>query len=348
MKGSTMRIVVFGAGGCVGGWICEELSQRPDIDQVPCVRKWASAVRLARRGIPTRQADLEDLEALPALVQGADVVINAAMPPPSREPALVEALYAACASANVHRFIQFSSAAVYGHSSGDVDEHTAPAPIDDYSRGKAEMETRLVDAAARSNTQLVVLRPSIVYGPFSGAWTVRYAERITKSRWLSLGPIGDGTCNLIHAHDLAKGVIAAATADIPPGTHVLNINGPDIVSWNEYIERLGDALDTAERTTPNAAWFRGMALTAEIMRIGGRFTSIRSLYRRSRGTTRATMTHALAATKLYPSLGELQLLGRKVRYSADHARQVLGFKPSIRLEEGLRQSVAWCKAHGVV
>jgi nucleoside-diphosphate-sugar epimerase len=343
-----VRIVVFGAGGFVGGWICEELSQRNDIEQVACVRKWASAVRLARRGIDIRQADLEDANELPVILNGADVVINAAMLLPSREPELVTALYFACDRAGVRRFIQFSSAAIYGNRTGDVDENIASAPIDDYSRGKAEMERRLIKAASGSDQQLFILRPSIIYGPFSDAWTVRYVERIAKGRWRGLGRVADGICNLVHAHDVAKAVIAAATADIAPGVHVLNINGPDVVSWNEYIERLGDALGTSDRVAPNVALFRGMAVAAEIMRMGAKLTLVRSIYQWSSGTTRDAMKNAQAVTKLYPSLGELNLLSRKVHYLADQAAQVIGFSPSIPLEEGLRQSVAWCRMHGVI
>ena len=343
-----MRIVVFGAGGFVGGWICEELSQHDDIEQVACVRKWASAVRLARRGVDIRLADLEDADQVASALAGADIVVNAAMPPPSREAEFVTALYVASVKAGVRRFIQFSSAAVYGNREGDVDESAAPAPVDDYSRGKAEMERRLVEAAVRQDLHLFILRPSIIYGPFSDAWTVRYVERIVKGRWRRLGRVGEGTCNLVYAHDVAKAAIAAATAEIPPGVHLLNINGPDAVSWNDYIERLGNALGTPDRVIPSAALFRGMAVAAEIMRLGATCTLVRSLYRRSAGTPRAAMRSAQAVTKVYPSLGELHLLSRKAHYLAQRAARILSLSPSIPLDEGLRQSVAWCRVHGVV
>lgn len=343
-----MRIVIFGAGGFVGGWVCEELSLRSDIEQVACVRKWASAVRLARRGIAIRQADLENVKELPAILTGADAVVNAAMLPPHREAELVTALHTACVQAGVRRFVQFSSAAIYGNLVGTVDESTGPAPDGDYSRGKAEMESRLAGAAAASGTQLVILRPSIIYGPFSEGWTIRFVERIAMGRWRGLGQAGDGTCNLVHAQDVARAAIAAVTADIPPGVHILNINGPDLVTWNNYIERLGDALGTPDREIPNIARFRVMAAGAEILRTGGGIGWIRSFYRRSRGATRAAMTNAKAVTALYPSSSELRLLSRKVHYLAERASRTLGVSPSISLEQGLRQSVDWCRVHGVV
>lgn len=343
-----MRIAVFGAGGFVGGWICEELSQRNDIDHFACMRQWASAVRLARRGIHIRQIDLEDADALPDLLTGVDVVINAAMPPPAREPALVLALYSACVNAGVRRFIQFSSAAIYGNRTGNVDETMAPTPTNDYGRGKADMESRLIAASGGSGPQVFILRPSIIYGPFSNAWTVRYAERIVYGRWRGLGPLGEGTCNLVHGQDVARAAIAAATTDVSPGAQILNLNAPEIVTWNQYIQRLGDALGVPDRATPSAVRFRTMTVAAEIMRMGAKLAMVRTAYRRSVGPARAAMKNAQATTKLYPSSVELRLLGRKVRYSAEQAARTLGITPSISLEEGLRQSVAWCRLHGAV
>ena len=66
------------------------------------------------------------------------------------------------------------------------------------------MEMALLDAAANATPQLFILRPSIIYGPFADAWSVRYAQRIANGHWLSLGRAGRGTCNLIHVRDLAR------------------------------------------------------------------------------------------------------------------------------------------------
>lgn len=342
-----MRIVIFGAGGFVGGTICEELYQRKDIEQLACVRKWASAVRLARRGIEIRQVDLEDTASLPPVLAGADAVVNASMPPSPREPELATNLYHACEEAGVHRFIQLSSAAVYGDCTGEVRESISPSPLDDYGRGKVEMERRLLEAAHRAITQLYILRPSIIYGPFSGAWTIRYVERIVRGRLRTLGRIGDGTCNLVHARDVARFVIAAATADTALGPHILNVNGPGGVSWNEYIERLGDALGIPDRVTPNAVLFVGAAIAAEMLRLGSTSKWVRKLYRRARGKTKSVMTSAQDVTLFYPTRGELALLARKVYYSSERITQVLGLSPSVSFEEGVRQSVEWCRVHGI-
>src|SRR2546421_4148700 len=244
-----MKIVVFGAGGFIGGWLCEELADCHDVELIPCVRGWSSAVRLARRGFNVVQVDLQQVTADVTLIAGADVVVNVSMPSPEREPELAFRLYSACEAAGVRKFIQLSSIAVYGDQTGNVDEDTPPAPSSEYGRGKTEMECRLLKAASRSGPELFVLRPSIVYGPFSYKWTVHYADFIAKSRWRSLGWSGAGFCNLVHGQDVAKSVILAALAQPDSRSHVLNINGPEVLTWNEYINRFGDALGVVGRTS---------------------------------------------------------------------------------------------------
>ena len=348
-----MRIVVFGAGGFVGGWICEELATHGGIEILACLRKWASAVRLARRGIDIAQFDLEGNGELASLISDADVVVNATMPPPAQEFKLAARLYSACVDTGVRRFIQFSSAAVYGDLTGEVSEHMAPKPTSEYGRGKAKMEMHLLAFAAEHRTQLIILRPSIVYGPFSDVWTVRYAQRIDQARWRSLGPAGVGICNLVHAQDVVRSVLAAARSALFEGSHIFNINGPELVTWNTYIERFGDSLGVMNRTTPNYFTFTARAYAAESVRIGGRiakthFTNIISQLSRSKGASRTLMGRAKSLANLYPTIEEIRLLRRKVRYSCHKAKRQFGLRDSISLEDGLRQSAEWCKIHGVV
>src|SRR6516225_6883481 len=84
-RSKHLKMVVFGAGGFIGGWLCEELIGREDVELVPCVRRWSSAVRLARRGLNVVQVDLENAAEAAAVIAGADVIVNLTMPLPERE-----------------------------------------------------------------------------------------------------------------------------------------------------------------------------------------------------------------------------------------------------------------------
>jgi nucleoside-diphosphate-sugar epimerase len=209
------------------------------------------------------------------------------------------------------------------------------------------MEDRLLDAAAKAGPQLFILRPTIVYGPFSEPWTIRYARRIAALRWRTLGAAGTGTCNLVHGEDIARAVVLAASADVPGGSHVLNINGRELVSWNEYIERFGDALGISDRTTPSLGMFTVSAMALQALRTGVRWLKARGL-RRPAGSPAPAIARAQSLLGLYPTRGELKLLRRQARYSAERAARVLGFQASIPLTRGLQQSAAWCRIHGVI
>jgi nucleoside-diphosphate-sugar epimerase len=343
-----MRIVVFGAGGFIGGWLCEGLADSQDVELNPCVRRWSSAVRLARRGFDIVQVDLENVTDSATVIAGADVVVNLSMPLPEREPELAFRLYSACAAAGVRKFIQFSSIAVYGDQTGNVDEHTPLAPSTDYGRGKAEMEYRLLKAAARSGPQLCILRPTIVYGPFSENWTVRYARFIANGRWRSLGWAGAGFCNLVHGQDVAKSIALAALAQPDSKSYVLNINGPEVVRWNEYIDRFADALGVLGRRSMNPLLFD---LTATVVHGGVRKASTwlkRSGLNRSLQSAPALVGRARSVVNLYPTPEELHLWRQKVRYSWERAGRIIGFNPSTSLDDGLRQSAEWCRVHGII
>lgn len=348
-----MKIIVFGASGFVGAWICELLNARGDVELLACLRKWAGASRVARRGIEMAQVDLDSRVDLVELVRGADAVINATMLPSDREPELALRLYMACDKAEVRRFVQFSSAAIYGNLAGDVNEDMSPKPVDNYGRGKAEMETRLLNAAARSGPQLFILRPSIIYGPYSDAWTVCYARRIMNGRWRRLGWLGDGTCNLVHARDVSRAAILCATGEVSPGSHVLNINGPDVVSWNEYIERFGDALGIGDRTVPSSVKFLAMMVGIEIVRTVGKWLlanferSVRKITQSGK-TGSAVMAGAKSLSAIYPALNEVSALRRKVRYAWERAAKEIRFRPEVSLNDGLRETATWCHIHGIL
>jgi nucleoside-diphosphate-sugar epimerase len=343
-----MKVVVFGAGGFIGGWLCEELADRQDVELIPCVRQWSSAVRLARRGFDVVQVDLEAVTDAVDVIAGADVVVNVSKPLPEREPELAYRLYSACKATGVRKFIQFSSTAVYGDQTGNVDENTPPAPSNDYGRGKTEMENRLLKAAAQSGPQLFILRPTIVYGPFSDNYTVRYAGFVATSRWRSLGWAGAGICNLVHGQDVAKAVVLAALAQQDSKSHVLNINGPEVVTWNEYIDRFGDALGVVGGRHMNPLLF---SMAATVVHGGvrkvGSWVNRKGLHRHLQSAP-ALIGRVRSVANLYPVREERDLWRQKVRYSWERAVRVIGFNPSMSLDEGLRQSAEWCRVHGIV
>jgi nucleoside-diphosphate-sugar epimerase len=209
------------------------------------------------------------------------------------------------------------------------------------------MESRLLKGAERSGPRLFILRPTIVYGPFSDNWTVRFARRIANGRWRSLGSAGAGTCNLVHGQDVAKAVVLAVLAPPDSQSRVLNINGPEVVTWNEYIDRFGEALGVGGRRSMNPHLFSLTSTAVHCMRKSGSWVKRKGLHRPLQSAL-GLVGRAQSVVNLYPAPDELYLLGQKLQCSWERATRVIGFRPSISLDEGLRQSAEWCRIHGVV
>ena len=72
------------------------------------------------------------------------------------------------ASAGVKRFIFISSIKVNGESTVPdkaFNEFSLPAPEDEYGQSKLEAEHALLSLAERTNMEVVIIRPPLIYGP---------------------------------------------------------------------------------------------------------------------------------------------------------------------------------------
>lgn len=175
--------------------------------------------RPPRGGLPgcrLVEGSLEDAEARRALVEGADVVFHAAGLVAARSEAEFRrvnadgtaALAAAAARAGVGRFLLVSSLSVTGPSppGQPVDETSGPGPVTAYGRSKRAGE----EAARASGAPLTIVRPPAVYGPRDRAFLGLF--RMAARGVVPL--LGDGASELtlVHAADLARALVAAATS----------------------------------------------------------------------------------------------------------------------------------------
>lgn len=183
------KIVVTGADGFIGSALVEYLRERITGEVVRCVRPGKSS--------PGDLAyDLSGCEPLPAL-HDVDVIVHAAArvhilqtesdPLPAFRDANVAGtmrLAEAAAAAGVRRFVFLSSIAVNGNATPVGQPFTPsdiPAPKDAYGVSKHEAEQALLALSDRSAMEVVIVRPTLVYGP--GA--IGNVQQMLK--WLRLG-----------------------------------------------------------------------------------------------------------------------------------------------------------------
>jgi len=230
------RILVTGATGFIGSRLCELLSLEHRMPHRALVRQFSRAARIARLDSRLVAGDLLDVGSLDRALEGCDAVVNLAHADDRTAKAQTSNLVDACVRAGVRRLVHISSMAVHGPSPNMpiVTESTAPIKRwrEAYSDAKAAAEAVVLAAAGQGKLAAVVLRPTIVYGPFSFFVTPIVAD--ARQGRISLIDGGQGICNAVYVDDVCSAIIAALQRDDAVGSAFL-INGDTRLTWRDFI-----------------------------------------------------------------------------------------------------------------
>ncbi len=221
-------ILVTGGSGFVGGHVVHELRGR-DLPVRCLVRDLRAGAKLAAWGCELAEGDVMDPESLARAVDGVDTVIHlVAIRQGRREQfqrIMVDGMrdfLAAAEAAGVRRFVHMSA---LGTSEATKD-------LVPYYGAKWENEQQVKG----SGIPYVIFRPSFVFGPDGGI----LPTFVKLAKLTPVTPIiGSGRQRIqpIWADDLAKYFADAVGRDDVDG-RVFELGGPDVVSWNEFWERL--------------------------------------------------------------------------------------------------------------
>ncbi|MCA9192636.1 MAG: NAD(P)-dependent oxidoreductase [Planctomycetales bacterium] len=340
------KVLVTGAAGFVGGWVAESF----DLAGIPVragVRRWSSASRLVRRKLEVAPCDVTSVPQLRAAMADCDAVIHCAVGNEEVTVRGTENVLAVAHEMRLERIVHLSSVAVYGEPTGIVPEdHPRNGSSSAYALHKISAEN-ICEKYMQLGAPVVILRPTIVYGPFGYTWTVSFAHRLFSGKWGTFGKHGDGTCNLVYVTDVVQAAARALTSDRAVGA-TFNINGGDIVTWNEYFRRFNAALGQPplkeQAIWPIAAKSRLMAP----IRAAGRFgLSHCKDWLMSLNAKSALAAQYMRATesslKVTPTAGQLRLFGRKVDYPNYHAKELLGYQPLVGVSQGVQTAAAWVR-----
>jgi len=342
--------LVTGAGGFIGGRIVEMFHLAGARRVRAGIHRWSSCARIGRFPVDIVALDLTDRTTLSRALEGVNEIVHCAKG--NREVTVegTRLLLEAAIAAGVHRFVHLSTAEVYGAADGTFTEQSECTPTGrEYGDMKLEAEHVCREFSERG-LALTILRPPIVYGPFSTWWTVDLARKLISGRWGTMGARGEGICNLLYVDDLVRAIRIALEHPRAAGA-TFNVNGKETTSWNSYFVKLALALGLpplAEHSSPRAAM---RANIWEPVRRLGAF-----LKRNYLGTLKAiaarcrlvdTMMRATERRlKTAPSRAELALFGRKALFPADKICSELGFVPAVSIDEGTRLSAEWLRHEG--
>jgi nucleoside-diphosphate-sugar epimerase len=338
MNESVGRLLVTGAPGWLTDAFLRDLSARalPGLTHVRALvhrdavfvdddarKRWGSDVEVVR-------GDLRDLSSLASAVRDIDTVLHSAAIMHVHRIAEyyavnsegTRALARAASSAGVRRFVYVSSNAAGGKSSTRnhlCEESAADKPLSHYGRSKWLGERWLF--ATPGSMERSVLRLCMLYGPPVPQRHVDVYRRIQTGRMPLVGH-GDYARSLSHIDNVVQGVRLALTADSRADGQVFNIADADPYTTRAVVEAMARALGVRPR------YLRLPAVAAKVA---------------------YGVDWMLASLDRYQQ--EIHLVGEsdwQVGVSIAKARQVLGYAPTVAIDEGMRGAIVWCRERGLL
>ena len=349
----TKHYLVTGAGGFIGGWMAETIFLQKQHNVRAGLHRWAGAARLSRFQMDLAICDIMNPDQLDQVMDGITHVIHCAKgPSPESMINGTRNVIDAAARRGVKHVVHLSTAEVYGNPTGIVDEtHALVKTGNPYADAKLEAE-QVCAEYIQKGYPLSIVRPSIVYGPFSKTWSVSIGEKLKSGNWGIFKGNGDGICNLIYVSDLVKEVLSISQNERAIGQSY-NLNGPDRLTWNEYFARFNDALGLPALKVIEPESAKMKASIIDPMRTAAKFArdhfekQIKSLAA-SFSPAKSAMKYLEGIIKSAPRMVDFDLFNRNAVYPDDKVRDLLGYQPQVNLDTGLSLTVAWMKQVGLI
>jgi nucleoside-diphosphate-sugar epimerase len=371
-------IFVTGATGFIGGRVCERLIQAGCKNVRALVHTPHRAARIGRLPIQLCLGSLLNRASLREALGNANLVVHCGLGVGRGIVEGTQNLLEAAVSAGVERFIHMSTAAVYGLTpkpGSETEEAPLPHTGEPYCDNKGRAERAVLRFGTRGLPG-VILRPSIVYGPYS-AWSTRLIPDLKEHR-VSLVNGGKGACNTTYIDNLIDAVFLAFEKDEALGEAFFITDG-EAVTWGDFIQAhvrmLGEDV-TLRNLSPEEIrdHYRrqpGMVMgsvraTGQVLRsrelrqlllripatkrvLDGLWQWSASLDETSRERIRARVgirPQALAPrenSKPMPDADTLATQSTTVFFSIEKARKRLGYSPRIRFTEGITLVEQWLR-----
>ncbi len=243
------KILITGATGFIGSRLCEMLSLEHHIPYRALVRNFSRAARIARLDAEMVAGDMLDVDSLEKAVQGCDCVVHLAHSDDKTAGKQAANLVAVCRRARIERFVHVSSMAVHGPTPEPEVLTEANAVIkrwgEAYSDAKAEAEAVVTAAFEKHRFPAVILRPTVVYGPYS--FFVTPIVNDAREGRVSLIDGGRGICNAVYVDDVCDAILAAIASDDVLGKAFF-INGDSRITWREFITTFAELVAVPKKT----------------------------------------------------------------------------------------------------
>jgi nucleoside-diphosphate-sugar epimerase len=325
--------LVTGVTGFTGGHLARHLLTRGcRVRGLVRRRSLDKARSLGATGLEIAAGDLSDQPSLEEVCRGVDVVFHVAatyreagQPSSAYRAVNVDGtrhLLASAKKSGVRRFVHCSTGGVHGHIEHPPANEEAPLrPGDIYQETKLDAETLAREFGTREGLAVTIVRPIGIYGPGDTRFLKMF--RGIARGWFPILGSGDVFYHLTYIDDLVEGFRLCAERDTAVGRTFL-VAGPEYTTLNELTTLIARELGVAPPRWRLPVWPFWMA-------------------------------GAICEAVCVPLRVEPPLYRRRVdfyvksrAFDISRARRELGYDPKVDLKTGIRRTVEWYRAQGML
>jgi nucleoside-diphosphate-sugar epimerase len=327
-----MKILITGGTGFIGSRLAllarDEGHEIVVAGQLNSDAERARARELEGAGVLIEQGPLQDSAHARRASEGCEAVIHLAAAQHEANVADdhffdvnvngTQTLLDASKAAGVRRFVYGSTIGVYGDADGQtLDESSPPRPQNVYGRSKLRAEE--VVNSSRGTIEICIVRISETYGP-GDFRLLKLFRALNRRRFFIIGS-GLNRRQVIHVHDLARGLLLAAVSPAAVGETFV-MAGPEIMTTRDMVQQVARALDR-----PPPRWRAPMwpFLTAAVI-----------------------FERTLSPLGINPPLHRrrLDFFRKSFVFSTTKAHDLLGFAPVIPFQKGAIETAKWYQDGG--
>lgn len=324
------RMLVTGATGFTGGALLRRLLADGH-SVVAFVRSSSAAQQMASLGAEPRVVDLRDADAVARAMEPFDCVFHLAASyrqehadPSEFRSVNVEGtrnLVRASREAGVGRFVHCSTVGIHGQiDAPQADESYRAAPNDHYQRSKYEAELFVREQLA-DGFPGVVLRPAAISGP-GDRRLLKLFRAIDRGVFFMLGD-GQTLYHLVYIDDLVDAFLLAATRESALGETFI-IAGERACTLNELVGVIAAALEVSPPRMRLPLW--PVQAAAVLCEWACRPLGVSPPLHRRR----------------------VEFFDMDRSFTTEKAKRLLGFSPSVSLEEGIARTVQGYREEGLL
>ena len=347
-KGRT--VLVTGATGFIAGRLVERLLLEEGAGVRVLIRNWTNASWVARLHPDFVEGDVTDSDSVDAAVRGCDAVFHCASGGDSYDGFMrtnvdgTDNVLQASQRHAVERIVYVSSITVHGSRfPAVVDEDTPTVKTGrGYSDSKVAAEELIRQRIQQDTLPVVVVRPSFVWGPRAGQFTVGLMAAI-KAGALRVMDGGGFGCPAVYVDNLVDLLLLAGLKPAAIGQTFLATDG-QAYTWSEFLNYYAKIVGAPPLRSLSSSSALTRIASVGVERLGNLLEKYqgnpaplwKKVVRRS-----ARILHTGLMNRGYPDPWYLDLYSNRSEISIDRAHDLLGYNPRFSLQQAMAMTEQW-------